>query len=86
VEAHPELRTDANHRLLVDQITATEDGVAVARTFYNDAVTVMRDRRQRLPGLLLAWTVPVPDDLELWEPDEPDVRPSTASGPVDDGS
>jgi LemA protein len=81
-EAHPELQVDENARQLFDQIRATEDAVAFARTFYNDAVTVMRDRRQRFPGSLMAWAVPVAD-VELWEPDEPDARPSAAPPPVD---
>ena len=83
-EAHPELRADENHRLLFEQVRATEDAIAFARTFYNDAVTVMRDRRQRLPGALLAWAVPV-GDVDLWEPDEPESRPSAAPPPLDPG-
>lgn len=81
VEAYPELRTDAHHRQLADQLVETEDAVAFARTFYNDAVTVMRDRREQLPGRLLAWAVPAPS-LGLWQPEEPPARPVDAPAPV----
>jgi hypothetical protein len=82
VEAHPALQADENHRRLFEAVRATEDAIAFARTFYNDAVTVMRDRRQRLPGVLLAWAVPV-GEIGLWEPDEPEARPFDAPPPLD---
>lgn len=84
VEAHPELLVDENHRRLASELVATEDAVAFARTFYNDAVTVMRDRRERLPGSLLAWAVPV-SGVGLWQPDEPEAHPSDAPPPVESG-
>jgi LemA protein len=77
-EAYPELRTQENTAALLREIAAAENGVAFARTFYNDAVTVMRDRRQRFPGMLLAPLVPVPS-MELFQPDEPDARPAEAT-------
>jgi LemA protein len=79
-EAYPELRTDENARALMDAVVTAEDGVAFARTFFNDALTVMRDRRQQLPGALLAPLVPVPD-MDLFQPDEPAARPASAPPP-----
>lgn len=81
-EAHPELRSDVAFRRLADELVATEDGIAVARTFYNDAVTVMRDRRQQLPGRLLAPLVPAPE-VALWDPERPDARPGSPAPPVE---
>jgi LemA protein len=84
-EAYPELRTNENFIALGEQIIAVENGVAFARTFYNDALTVMRDQRQRFPGLLLAPLVPVPP-MGLFESDQPDARPAeTAEAPADIG-
>lgn len=64
-EAYPDLQTSENFQRLAEEIRVTEDGIAFARGFYNDAINVMRDRRQRFPGVLLAPFVQVPS-LELW--------------------
>jgi len=45
---------------LAARITEQENQVAYARGFYNDAVTVLRDRRQAFPGNLLARYVTTP--------------------------
>lgn len=71
-EAYPALRADEGFRALQAELVRTEDGVAFARGFYNDAINVLRDRRQRFPGLVLAPLVPVPS-LALWG-DEPEKR------------
>ena len=55
--------------------TVSEDGVAFARTFYNDAVTVMEDRRRQFPGALLARLVTLPT-MARFEGDLPDARPA----------
>lgn len=59
-EALPTLKADSQYRALADAITTSEDRVAAARRFYNDAVTVLRDRRGVLPYSLVAWRVPCP--------------------------
>jgi LemA protein len=80
-EGYPSLRADAAFVALARELVATEDAVAFARTFYNDAVNVLRDRRQQLPGRFLAPLVPVPTTRE-WEPDLPAARPAaTAPAP-----
>ena len=88
-EGYPSLRADAAFVALARELVATEDAVAFARTFYNDAVNVLRDRRERLPGRFLAPLVPVPTTRE-WAPDLPAARPAaTAPAPADpstDGS
>jgi LemA protein len=52
-EAHPSLRTDANFRQLFDQLAAAENRIAAGRRFYNDAITLLDTRVDRLPGLLV---------------------------------
>lgn len=74
-EAYPALRADASFAQLAEQITVSEDGIAFARTFYNDAVTVMEDRRRQFPGALLARIVTLPT-MARFEGDLPDARPA----------
>jgi LemA protein len=80
-EAHPELRTSDNYQALARELALTEDGIAFARTFFNDAVTVLHDRRQQFPGLLMAPFVPVPA-LAAYRPGEPDRRPASDPQPA----
>jgi LemA protein len=74
-EAYPDLKTAENFQKLAAEVAATENGIAFARAFYNDAINVLRDRRQRFPGVLLARFVPVPS-LELWSTDDPKAIPT----------
>jgi LemA protein len=79
-EAYPDLRADEVFRDLSERIVRQEDQVAHARTFYNDAVTVLRDRRQAFPGNLLARFVTTPSwnlfdaERESWVPPQPQPR------------
>ena len=81
-EAYPDLRADETFAQLAAQITTSEDGVAFARTFYNDAVTVMEDRRRQFPGALLAPFVTLPT-MARFEGDLPDARPATVAEPAE---
>jgi LemA protein len=74
-EAYPVLLADESFAQLAEQITASEDGIAFARTFYNDAVTVMEDRRRQFPGALLARLVTLPT-MARFEGDLPESRPA----------
>lgn len=53
-EAYPDLKAAGNYLSLLGALADTEDRVAWARSFYNDTVTVLRDRVRTFPGLLLA--------------------------------
>ncbi|KAA0233387.1 MAG: hypothetical protein JJLCMIEE_02847 [Acidimicrobiales bacterium] len=53
-EAYPDLRAAASYQSLLGALADTEDRVAWARSFYNDTVTVLRDRVRTFPGILLA--------------------------------
>lgn len=52
-EAYPQLKADALFAKVADELTATENQIAAAREYFNDAVTTLRDRTQSFPGLLL---------------------------------
>ena len=77
-EANPELHANENYEALATQLRATEDAIAFSRAFYNDAVTVMRDRKGTFPYLLVAGFVPWPS-LELFEAGQPSTRAFVAS-------
>jgi LemA protein len=86
-EAYPQLKADEVFQDLARRMTEAENQVAYARAFYNDAVTVLRDRRRTFPGLLLARLVVTPswnlfdaDDQETYVPPV-DLAPSTAAPP-----
>ena len=65
-EAYPRLHADEQYERLADGLRDTEHRIALARSFYNDALTVMRDRRGTFPYLLVAPLVAMPT-LELFE-------------------
>jgi LemA protein len=54
VEAYPELRADGRFAELQDQLTVTEDKIAVARQIYNDTVLTYDNGIQAVPGVLIA--------------------------------
>ncbi|MBK1660083.1 LemA family protein [Paracraurococcus ruber] len=53
-EAVPELRASDNMRALQEELATTENRIAFARQFFNDAVLDYNNRIQTLPGTLLA--------------------------------
>jgi LemA protein len=80
-EAHPDLRASEQFRRLSAAITMSEDRVAAARRFYNDAVTVLRDRRQVFPYVVVAGFVTCPS-FDLFEADAPErAVPSVGDPP-----
>lgn len=54
IEDHPELRADTSIAHLRDQLSDTENRIAGARSFYNETVTLLRDRARTFPGILIA--------------------------------
>jgi LemA protein len=54
IEAHPELRTDTTTLRLQHELADTENRIAGTRTFYNETVTLLRDKRRTFPGVLIA--------------------------------
>lgn len=52
-EAYPRLRADAVFTKVADELIATENQIAAAREYFNDAVTTLRDRTSTVPGVFL---------------------------------
>lgn len=54
VEAYPELKSNENFLKLQDELTGTENRVAVSRTDYNEAVRVYNEYIRKFPQVLTA--------------------------------
>ena len=54
VENHPELKSDANFRQLMDELAGTENRLSVARQDYNNEVADFNRKVKRFPGAMLA--------------------------------
>jgi LemA protein len=53
-ENYPNLKADANFRALMDELSGTENRIAVARKDYNDAVQIYNVKIRSLPTSLFA--------------------------------
>jgi hypothetical protein len=53
-EAYPALKADQNFARLMDELSKTEQRIALARTFFNESVTAYNDRLGTMPDALLA--------------------------------
>lgn len=53
-EAYPDLRAATNFQSFMEQLTDTEDRIALARAFYNDSLLALQDRLLTFPDLMLA--------------------------------
>ena len=53
-EDYPDLQVDTNFRLFMEQLTDTEDRIALARAFYNDSLLALRDRLMTFPDVMVA--------------------------------
>lgn len=58
-EATPDLTADASFARLRRELADTEDRIAASRTFYNDSLTIVRDRQRSFPSLIVARRVPI---------------------------
>jgi LemA protein len=72
-EAYPALEASEQFGALQQEITQTEDAIAFARSFYNDAVNVQRDRFGAFPGTLFGLFVRAPA-TELFQAGAPERR------------
>ena len=54
VENYPDLKANTNFLRLQEELSETEDKIAYARQFYNDAVTIYNDKIQMFPGNMVA--------------------------------
>lgn len=53
-EHYPELKANGNFMRLQEELSETEDKVAFARQFYNDAVTIYNNKLQMFPANVIA--------------------------------
>ena len=53
-EAYPDLKANENFLNLQEELTSTEDRIAYARQFYNDAVLTYNNKIQAVPTVVLA--------------------------------
>lgn len=53
-EAYPELHADASFRRLQRELADTEGRIAGSRTFFNESVTLLRNRQQQFPASVVA--------------------------------
>ncbi len=67
VENYPELKADRTMAQLSEELTSTENRVARARQFYNDAVTDYNSYKQSFPPVLIAGRCGHRDDAALLE-------------------
>ena len=54
-EAYPELRSEKRFADLMDELTETEDKIAIARHIYNDSTLNYNDAVSTIPSNLVAW-------------------------------
>lgn len=53
-ENYPELKANENFLRLQDDLSETEDKIAYARQFYNDAVSIYTNKREMFPSNIIA--------------------------------
>jgi LemA protein len=88
-ESYPQLKADQEFAKLTATLTDTENRIAFSRQFYNEAVNIMRDRRDTLPYAILAPLVKVPSLLLFGEGPPPavaSVPPAPVTAGADSGS
>jgi LemA protein len=54
VENYPDLKANMNFIRLQEELSVTEQKIAYARQFYNDAVTIYNNKRQTFPNVIVA--------------------------------
>ncbi|MEQ8841069.1 MAG: LemA family protein [Acidimicrobiales bacterium] len=54
IEDHPELRADTTVHRLQQELADTENRIAGTRAFYNETVTLLRNKRGTFPGVFIA--------------------------------
>ncbi|MCM8539074.1 MAG: LemA family protein [Lentisphaeraceae bacterium] len=74
-ERYPDLKSNQNFLRLQDELTGTENRIAVARTRYNEAVKKHNEAIKKIPGVLLAGSLGMTkkDYFEIVEPKDKEV-------------
>ena len=58
-EQYPQLKADGLFLALQHQLADCENRIAASRTFYNDTITLLRDRAGSFPGVLVVRRLPL---------------------------
>ncbi len=58
-EAYPDLKADQSFQRLQRELADTESRIAGSRTFFNESVTLLRNRRQQFPASIVAGRVTI---------------------------
>ena len=77
-EAYPELRANENFLALQGELSETEDKIAYARSFYNDAVLRFNNAIETVPGNLVAGPMGKTPQAVLATPDAERVVPKVS--------
>jgi len=72
-EAYPDLKANQNFLALQEELTATEDGIAVARRTYNATVQVYDTAREQFPTNIVAGIFNF-EEMEYFTVDDPESR------------
>lgn len=74
-EGYPDLKADANFRVLQEELANTEDRIAASRRFFNGNVREMRDLREAFPTSVVGSTmgIELPTFFEIEEQNERSV-------------
>ncbi len=73
-ENYPELKANENFLALQEELAGTENKIAYARQFYNDAVMAYDIARQRFPANIIASAFGFTEKREYFEPETPAAR------------
>ena len=74
-EAYPDLKADANFRDLQDQLAKTEDQIAFARQYYNDATAQLNQSVRTIPWMFFSGMAGVKQRDFYDAPDEHTAAP-----------
>jgi LemA protein len=78
MENYPDLKSNQNVSLLMEELRATENKIAFSRQFYNDSVMVLNNKIQAFPSNLIAsifnFKVGVYFEIEQSEKEVPNIH------------
>lgn len=80
VEAYPTLRANENFRALQDELTETENRIAVARRDYNEAVTAYNTYIRRFPQVITAKVIGADRKEQFQAPESAQQAPRVQFG------
>ncbi len=73
MEAYPDLKANQTIQQLMEELSSTENKIAFARQFFNDAVMAYNTMREQFPNTLISGTCNF-GEAKLLEVDSPEIR------------